>query len=146
MHRRIVLAGMAALLASAPGLRADDTAAEIARVEDTRFAAMQAGDVGTLDGLLAPELTYTHSNAKVETKAEFLEAIRSGSLKYLRIVPSDTNVRVYGDTAVRTGRCAFEVEMGGQTLKPVTRFTDVYVRSGGSWRLVAWQSTRIPEP
>jgi hypothetical protein len=119
---------------------------EIGRLEMQRFEAMKAADVATLDRILSPDLTYTHSTAKVETKKEFIEGVKAGTLKYKVIAPDDTRVRVYGSTAVGTGRCRFEVESAGQELKVSVRFTDVYVKRDGAWQLVAWQSTRIPEP
>jgi uncharacterized protein (TIGR02246 family) len=130
--------------AAAP-LVAADAETELAGIERQRFAAMLAADVAALDRILAPDLTYTHSSSKLETKQEFIEAIKTGASKYKVIEPEDIRVRVYGSTAVLTGRCRFEVTSGGQELKPRVRFTDVYVKSDGAWRMVAWQSTRIAE-
>jgi ketosteroid isomerase-like protein len=131
--------------AAAP-LLAADAETELAGIEKQRFAAMLAADVAALDRLLSPDLTYTHSSARVETKQEYIEAIKTGASKYKVIEPEDIRVRVYGSTAVLTGRCRFEVTSGGQDLKLRVRYTDVYVNRDGAWRMVAWQSTRIPEP
>jgi len=131
--------------AAAPLLGAD-AETELAGIEKQRFAAMLAADVAALDRLLSPDLTYTHSSARVETKQEYIEAIKTGASKYKVIEPEDIRVRVYGSTAVLTGFCRFEVTSGGQELKLRVRFTDVYVKNDGAWRMVAWQSTRIPEP
>ncbi len=124
--------------------RAEDARQEILAADARRFAAMIQGDQAALDGLLAGDLTYTHSSGQVETKAQFLESLRSGTLRYLSAQPSDQAVRLYGDTAVVTGRAEVKVSNQGQEAALSLRFTEVWVRSGGAWKLTAWQSTRIP--
>ena len=118
--------------------------AQIERLEGERFAAMRAADADALERILAPDLTYVHSNAKLDTKKELIEAIKTGALKYNAIAPEDVRVRVYGSTAVVTGLCRFDVGAVGQELKLQVRYTDVYVKRDGVWQLSAWQSTRLP--
>jgi uncharacterized protein (TIGR02246 family) len=146
--RAVLLVCCCLCRANAVGLAAGTQSldSEITQLEQQRFAAMQAGDLATLDRLLAPDLTYTHSSGKLDGKQEFLAAIRSGASKYKTAAPEGLSVRVYDSTAVVTGRCHFQVEADGRQLDLQVRFTDVYVRRDGAWQLVAWQSTRLPEP
>jgi ketosteroid isomerase-like protein len=125
---------------------ADATEDAVRKAEEARFAATVKADFAALDSLLADDLTYTHSNAKVETKKELLDLMRSGHYKYNSLQPEDMKVRAYGDTAVINGTAAVDVVSGGNPLKLKVRFTDVWAKRGGRWQLVAWQSTRIPEP
>jgi ketosteroid isomerase-like protein len=55
---------------------ADDTTATIAALEDRRFAAMCARDWATLDELLSDDLSYTHSSARVDSKASYIQGMR----------------------------------------------------------------------
>lgn len=112
-------------------------------LEDQRFEAMIAGDVATLDRMLADELTYVHSNGQMETKAGFLARIKSGDLKYKAVRREDVRVWVTGGAAVVTGQATMEVRSKGEDVSLFIRFTDVYVDRSGRWELVAWQSTRI---
>lgn len=116
---------------------------EILAADARRFAAMVQGDQAALEGLLADDLTYTHSNGQLETRAQFLESLRSGTMRYLSAEPSGQEVRLYGDTAVVTGRAEIKASLQGQELVLSLRFTEVWVKSGGAWKLAAWQSTRI---
>lgn len=120
--------------------------AAVRRAEDQRIAAMIKADLAALDTLLAEELTYTHSNGRVETKAQFLAALKSGDLRYEAIDREDLTVRSYGETAVFTGRATLRVKSKGQENRFLVRFIDVYVKRNGRWQMVAWQSTRLGNP
>ena len=118
---------------------------EIIALEDQRIAAMTNGDVETLEKILADDLSYTHSTARVETKAEFIANITSARTKYQSIERDDVKVSQYGDTAVVTGLAKFHVNANGNDIKFQARFTDVYAKRDGVWRMVAWQSTKVPD-
>lgn len=119
---------------------------EIRELESRRFRAMTDKDTAALEGILSDDLTYTHASAQFDNKAQLISAIRSGDLKYTSIVPGNVEVRVYGSAAVVTGQAAFKVENHGQPMAMDLRFTDMYVLQDGHWRMVAWESTRIPNP
>lgn len=117
---------------------------EIRAADARRIAAVVQGDVTTLAALLTEDLTYTHSNGKLETREQFLAGISAGTLDYKSIEPSDVQVRVYGGSAVMTGRAAVKVMAEGKDRALAMRFTSVWVRSEGGWRMAAWQSTSLP--
>lgn len=134
------------LLAALPGALVGETAdprQEILAADARRFAAMVQGDLKALEGLLTEDLTYTHSTGQVETRTELLESLRSGRLRYLAAAPSESNVRLLGETALVTGRADLRVSAQGRELTVPVRFTEVWVKSGGAWKMAAWQSTRI---
>ena len=119
---------------------------QIRDLEARRFAAMVRADGAELGRLLADDLTYGHSSGQLDTKASLLAALASGKLRYESLVPGDETVRIYADTAVGTGEVAVRAQAGDQKLDATLRFTDVWVQQDGRWRLVAWQSTRVPAP
>lgn len=143
-RRALLTAVLTTLLAGSVAAQTPEDA--IRAADSQRFAAMVARDRQALEPLLADDLTYTHSTGQVESKARFLESIASGALVYRSIEPEEVVVRVYGETAVLTGRVVMRVETREQSLVLPARFTSVYVRRDGLWRLAAWQSTRLPEP
>jgi ketosteroid isomerase-like protein len=118
---------------------------EIRAVEQRRFDAMVRGDVAALDEILAEDLTYVHTTAALETKADFLRRLRTGDLKYETIGPESQEVRVYGSTGVVTGIARVRVLSGGQPHMFGMRYTDVYVKRGNRWQMAAWQATRLPQ-
>jgi len=97
----------------------------------------------------ADDFTITYPDGTVRTKAEEVEAQRQAADRPLDAsrtsAVEDEHIRVYGNTAVLTG---VFVSNGPQqnprgTLR--ARYTDVYVRRGGIWQVVASQLTSIPD-
>jgi hypothetical protein len=118
---------------------------EIIKMEDRRLKAMTQTDTAALDQILADDLTYTHSSGMLETKAQFIDSLKSGRVKYESVECDEVKVRDYGATAVVTGFANFKVQSGGRGTSFRVRFTDIYVNRGDLWQMVAWQSTRLPE-
>ena len=118
---------------------------EIRQREARRFEAMVEGDSAALEDILSDDLRYTHATGVYETKAEFLAKLKSGQLNYDSFTPEDMLVRVYGMTGVVTGVARVKVQVKGEPLSFQLRFTDVYVKQGGRWQMVAWQATRLPQ-
>jgi hypothetical protein len=98
----------------------------------------------TLARYLADDLVYTHSTAVVDSKATYIESLRSGKVHYKHTVRSDVRVIPYGCTAVMTGRGDFKVAVDGKDIEVALRFTNVWVMNDEGWQMVAWEATRIP--
>jgi uncharacterized protein (TIGR02246 family) len=139
-----VFVTLGAVPAPADDARAGGGETAILATQDRRFAATVAADVGVLSRLFTDDMTYTHASAVVETKAEFLEGLKTGKYRYRSITPEERKVRLYGEAAVVAGTCRVLVETGGRENDLRLRFTEVYVKRGGAWRLALWHSTRVP--
>ena len=101
---------------------------EIMALEDRRIEAMISGDVEALGEILADDLIYTHTTARLDTKASFIEAIASGRSNYRAVERKDVEFRNLGDTAVVTGHAKFHV--GDNKFE--ARFIDVYAKRNGA--------------
>ena len=104
--------------------------------------AVTKQDWHAVEQLLAPDLVYTHANARVQDKKEYLETLEKMAHRFgckrMRV-----QVQSYGDTAVMTGRQVNETVGLGVTYHQVIQ---VWHKNGGAWQLAAQQSTRLPEP
>jgi ketosteroid isomerase-like protein len=134
----------AAVLATATLARAADAEKAVLAAEDRRFAATVAADIPTLDRMLTDDMTYTHSNARVDTKAELLAKLGDGTYDYKSIAPEERTVRLYGDAAAVAGVAHVLVHAGGRDVDVRLRYTELYVKQDGAWRLALWHSTRVP--
>jgi ketosteroid isomerase-like protein len=129
---------MATVTTQATGVEAD-----VLRADDRRFEAMRKGDWAALDAALADELTYVHSTARLESKAEHIANLRAGKPHYRGIAPRDRKARVRGDVGIVNGVSDMHVERDGKENRFTVRYLAVYAKSGGDWRMIAWQSTRL---
>jgi ketosteroid isomerase-like protein len=101
-------------------------------------------DAKALGEILRDDLIYIHSSAQVDNKERVIDEIVSGLLKYSAVETSEVGVRVYGDTAVVTGRAVLKASSKGKPMEIPVRFTEAWVRSKGVWQLATWEATRIP--
>jgi hypothetical protein len=115
--------------------------------QDKRIALTVAGDLAGLGAAMTDDLSYTHSNAVVETRADFLDGLKTGKYRYRSMSFDERGVRLYGDaTAIVSGTCRVQVTSGGRDLEVKLRFTELYVKQAGAWKMALWQSTRVPDP
>jgi ketosteroid isomerase-like protein len=117
----------------------------IIALDKERMQAMADKDVDKLRQLLCKGLVYTHSSARLDTKESIIGAMESGATVYTSVVPLNVEAQDLGDVVVLTGNAQIKVTTGGNDLDFGVRFTDVYQNQDGSWRMVAWQSTKTPE-
>lgn len=146
--KRIVLIASLIFMVSAYAQNRTDTAKlekEVLDVDTQRAEAYVNGDVATLDRILAEDVTYVHPTGKVETKAEVIAGFKNQDRKYKSIKRDDVVVRIYGSTAVVTGRNTISAEYQGKNYDVQNRFTRVYVKQAGNWHLVAHHGSNIPQ-
>src|SRR5215213_548970 len=91
-------------------------------------AAAKAGDAATLNSLLAEELTFGHSSAKFENKAECIAALVKTKPTYTH---RDVKVRVYGNTAL------VDMNMHVEPQAFDIAVLQVWVKKGKDWLMVA---------
>jgi ketosteroid isomerase-like protein len=123
----------------------DQTEAEVLSADDRRFEAMRKEDWPALEAVLADDLTYVHSTARLETKAEHVGNLKAGKPHYRGIAPRERKVRVHGGVGVVNGVSEMHVENAGKEQRFTVRYLAVYAKAGNAWRMIAWQSTRVPD-
>ncbi len=119
--------------------------ADVLRADDQRFDAMRRGDWTALDAALADDLTYVHSTARLESKAEHIANLRAGKPHYRGIAPRERSARVHGGIGVVNGVSEMHVENAGKEQRFTVRYLAVYAKIAERWRMIAWQSTRQPD-
>ena len=118
---------------------------EILAVDNERYEAMQKRDMAAMDRLHADGLVFINTKGRMLNKAQYLEEVRSGNLKFLSVEVDDTHFFTYGDTVIMSGRAKSAVEYHGVVNKKPRRFTSVFIKLQGQWRLVAHQATIIAD-
>lgn len=141
--KRILQTGMCLLALGACLSAAEPSAAvqkAIANAENEWKTAVLKGDRGALDKLLSPELSYTHSSAKTQTKEDFLKDV-GATTTYKSIEFADTKMRQFGQVVVVTHTGAFDTAQTGASHLYIT---EVWAQEGGRWQMVSRQATKLP--
>ncbi len=116
----------------------------IIELDKKRMQAMADKDIATLEAVLADDLIYAHSTARLDTKQSLIGNMVSGATVYTGVEPSDVKAQDLGDAVVLTGTAQIKVVSKGTPNAFGVRFMDVYAKRNGRWQMVAWQSTKLP--
>jgi ketosteroid isomerase-like protein len=103
-------------------------------------------DIAGLNELLHTDYVHVHATALVESKAKFIEALQTGARKYDPIRIEDSNVRVFGDSAVVSGKFALKATTRDRVIEGVNRFMLLVVNTSNGLQVASFQATAIPQP
>ena len=129
------------------GSEAGDSEREIRALEAAVSQAILKADRDFFDKQLADDFTHTSHTGRFVNKGQWLGELRPGQSLYQLYEVDELVVRIYGETAVATGRSMpAGTNSKGQLITGKYRFTRVWVRREGEWKAVAFQGTRIEQP
>ncbi len=109
----------------------------IRQLDNERIQAQIGADAVALDRIYAEDFIGVGPSGTVRTKAQVISDFTSGALKFQSIATEKVQVRVYENTAVETGLSTMVGQDKGKAVPRDTRFTRVWVKQQGRWRLVA---------
>lgn len=118
---------------------------EIETVEEQWRMAQLAGDVATMDKLLAEDYFGISVTGQLNDKMQQLERLRSHTLALTKLTISDVKIKLVGRVAIVTSLATVEGTNAGEPLNGNFRYTRVYKRySDGSWKITNSEITRVP--
>jgi uncharacterized protein (TIGR02246 family) len=142
MHRLFLAIAMFSMLSFGQS----KTEQQVLKADDDWARATVKGDAAVLEAVLHEDLIYIHSNGEADTRAQYIDNLKTGKRKYLTLDLEPARVRIFGDSAVITRSAKVQTSMQGKAADPVhLAFLHSYVREKGRWRMVAHQSTRLPK-
>ena len=139
-YRRLLIA--AVLVAAASSVFAQDVQEQLKKMEMDRAAAVVKADVATLDKTTSDDYVLINMNGRMTGKSEMIAGFKSGQSKLTSEDLSDLKVRVYGNTAVITGKADVKGTLGGTDATGQILFTRVWVKKDGRWQSTSLQQTR----
>ena len=126
---------------------AGDPASAWRAADDARVAAMISADPAKLATVFSDELLYVHSNGKPDTKASFMESLTSGKSKYNAVKYEQREFReVAPGLVLVNGRCRVTLGKAAPFSELHLSFLAAYRLEEGTWKFLAWQSCKMPEP
>jgi len=124
-------------------VQTDDAQQEVLAAHEKRRAATLNGDANTVASMMTDDLTFTHANAVVETKEQFVDALKTRKLQYKTLIDEDRQVRVNGSTGVVSGTCHIVVDASGTEYDLRVRFTELWAKEGDTWQMMLWHATQV---
>jgi len=143
IHGGLTRIVMAAAVMSVVGVGAAEQpdvepGAQIARLEQEWARCFVTGDPSAARAFIADDFTGISSKGVRYAKAQGLKDIVDSKGKFKSMVARDITVRVYGDAAVAQGTDTWE---GTDGSKGSALWTDTWIRTRGTWQIVAAQDT-----
>jgi len=152
MKRVFIVAALAIVAASVSfaGLKRNRAAQssrvkqELRRLNQESVDMQVHHDVAAARRLLADDYTFNQADGTVTNKAQNIAVLQDPGFVIESLTTDDLQVRVYGDTALVTGRATMKATYKGQDTGGQFRYMDVWVKRLGRWQNVASQATRLP--
>jgi len=141
----LALGGLGLLRNSSAVAESADEAAIAQAVEALRKAIF-GQDKTQLEVLAADQLSYGHSDGRVQNKAEFIEGVMTRKAIVKSITLSDHTITVVGNDAIARHTWASESETDGKPTSTKIGVLQVWQKQGGNWKLLARQGFRTQQP
>jgi ketosteroid isomerase-like protein len=132
--------GGSAAVAAGPA----DEVAELKRLSDAWDAAIVAKDQAAVAGNMAEDFRIIDGYGNVDDKKKFVADILDPKLMINPYTVEDFEVRLYGDTALLSGRTRMTGKYDDKPFESNYRYIDIYVRKAGKWQIVSVQITKFP--
>lgn len=153
MHRILILLLLWSCFDAAPALALSPVSdqAALRALLDEFLAGASRNDAEVHDRFWAADLIYTRSAGVRIDKAELMKGVRSSPAPKpddptTVFSAEDVRIQQYGDAAVVAFRLVGTTTASdGKTAVAHFLNTGTFIKRGGQWRAVAWQSTRVPE-
>lgn len=147
-RRDVVAAGMLALGATAfigtARAEAADEAAVKQAVEDMKAAYIKK-DKAKLDAMTMPQLTYSHSDARIQDKAQFIAGVMDRKATVKSLEYPELTLYVSGNTGIVRHLWVSETELDGKVTNTKIGVMQVWQKQNDGWKLLARSSYKLPD-
>lgn len=134
--------------AESPRRERPDTKAlvdQLSAQADAWDKAIVRKDRAAIEADLAEDFRQIDRAGNVSTKEAFVEGLVSPDLEIDPYTVEELDVRIYGDTALLSGRTRMTGRFQGKPFTSHYRYVDVYVRRDGVWKIVSVQISPLPD-
>ena len=145
-RRQLALPALAiGLLGVVPAFAGSADEDAVAKSVEAFRAAQLAADAKAFDVLCAAELSYSHSDGRVEDKATFIANATNGKSKFLVLEYLEPQIRVVGPAAIVRFHWVAESQSVADGTKTKTNLHILmnWQKQGSDWKLLSRASTKI---
>jgi ketosteroid isomerase-like protein len=119
--------------------------ASIVALERDWAAAIVKRDAPALERLIADDFNGTSPTAHTFPKTVAVDELKTGRYKVESMVLDEISVNVYGDVAIAFTSQQEKSEYAGKDTSGHYHFTDVWVKRGNQWQVVASHGSRFDD-
>jgi len=143
-RRDLALSALAlSLLTAVPAFAGAEEDAIAKNLEAFR-AAQASGNPEVIASLCMDELSYSHSSAKIDTKASLLDGIAKANYKWTSLAYKDPTIRVVGPDAIVRFTFVGEQEFtDGKKTPQNLHILMNWVKQGSDWKLLSRAATKL---
>ena len=144
-HTPVLVAVLLCAMPIPTAAQADEAEArrQVLATDARRIEALRTGDVAPLREIYADDYTLVTAAGVVHTKADQLDELASGQLRYEKFEVTERTVRVYGDVVILLSRERTTILRAGKQVGGDQRSTRVYKRFGKDWRVISTHASAI---
>ena len=139
----VLALGATAFVGSTQAESADE--ATIKKVVDELRTAWFKQDKAKLESLTAEQLSYSHSDARLEDKTKFIDGVMTRKATFKSLEWPELTVQVVGNNAVVRHLWVSESELDGKVTNTKIGVMQVWQKQDGGWKLLARSSHRLPQ-
>jgi ketosteroid isomerase-like protein len=119
-----------------------ETEQELRQMNDDWVKALVRADRVTLDRIMAEDFCFAYP-MEGDDKAQFISDVVSGDVRVESLTRENVSVRIWGDTAVLTGKDSASWSYRGRDFSGHYKIIHVYSRRDTHWQLVSVQACPI---
>jgi hypothetical protein len=119
------------------------TEADVAKAMDALNAAIISGDAQKLNAITGAQLSYGHSNGRLENKTEFVSAIVERRSVFVKIDITNQKIALMGNTAIVRNHLSGDTNTGGKPAHVEIDVMYVFRLEGGDWKLIGRQAYKL---
>jgi len=142
MRSQLSLIGVALFVVAAGAAHADDSE-DVLRLDKDISVATWTGDAVWFEQHLTDDYVLITPSGTTRTKRDVIRELSTPGLKMDPYEPQEVEVRIYGDTAIVTGRMLQRFTLGRVRYANDLRYTDVWVKKKGKWWLVSGHTSNV---
>jgi ketosteroid isomerase-like protein len=116
---------------------------EVIKANEEFDKAIVLRDAAAYERILADDFVFTSFDGTVTNKAQEVAKVKSGDLKFESGKSDDIKIKIYGKTAVLTGRFTAKGNRNGKDFTFTERYTAVFVKRKGRWQMVAEHASEV---
>jgi ketosteroid isomerase-like protein len=121
--------------------------ATLTHLSDAWDKAIVRKDEKAIADNMAEDFRMIDGRGEVSAKKAFVADLIDPKLTIDPYTVEEFSVRLYGDTALLSGRTHMTGQYDGKPFTSDYRYIDIYVRKGGAWKIVSVQITKLaPAP